>query len=1031
MNYSSAPATHGRTEVVAGWLRHSVAWAAQRPWLALPVLALPALWPFVERGLTGSHDGALHLLRLAVLDYHLRQGMVYPRWIPELLNGLGYPVFNFYGPLSYYLAELPHLLGLDLVSALVMAFTVWIVVAGFGMYRLAYDVLGTGQRWAALVAATAYMYAPYLLANVHVRGALAEVGAQALLPWIFWSVRRLLTAPRPAQYVLPVALTLGGLAITHNITLLFTPLALVTYALVIWWQAGHAHARLGWLAAALAAAMGVSAFFWLPMIGERQLLAKSAYEMAAVVLHKNVWTWRNFLNTNFIHEYSFDVTYQLGLVQAALALLGLLVARRRDPEWLYFLVLAVFAGLGISSWSLPLWLYNEILLVAQFPWRLLTFMSISLALFTGAILLHLEREKARIASACLLLALIIAANRPQVEWLATVAWAGENMTLPAIAQFEHDTNAVGLGSDQEFRPRWSTGDSLNPSGDDLAVEVPVDDRWIIVEQANAYSLNAAVSSSQGGPLRFTNLYYPAWRATLADGSALPTYPSTNLGLLTVDLPPGDQQLYLRWAGTDLQRLASWVSLLTLAALVVFTLRANRPRWLAVVPLCLLAFGLLAALARPSLAQVQTPVQLPASRSLQMAGYRLEQARANEIFVFPYWYAWQTPPADTVVRWQLRNTTGEVVGEVTARPYFNSQQASNWPPGTLVDDAYRLGLLPGLAAGNYELAVQITEDDDETAWTPVGMVTVAAPVPLQPQPSHQLGVRFGGLVELAGFDLEHRKADDQRAPERPVTVKPGDRLTYTLYWRPLQPLSINYHGLIHLIDRQGLPLVKRDQLAGSFSQAPLLWDSFRLQPDRYSVRIPKQATTGLYWPIVGLYEFETLELLPIRDATGQQLGNTFRLPPVKVFGNNPIAKPQEQMAAQLGDVTTLLGYDLSLPATELQPGSQFTVTLYYRVDQTMEQDLTHFVQLFSPDLGMAAQRDGPPQQGANPTWAWIPGEVVVDTFILQVRDDAMPGEYQLMVGLYNPVDGSRLPVQDAHRHILPDGQVRLTTLRVAP
>ena len=49
-----------------------------------------------------------------------------------------------------YLAELLHLIGLDFVARLIASFAVLIVFSGFGMYRLARDVLGIGipgQRW--------------------------------------------------------------------------------------------------------------------------------------------------------------------------------------------------------------------------------------------------------------------------------------------------------------------------------------------------------------------------------------------------------------------------------------------------------------------------------------------------------------------------------------------------------------------------------------------------------------------------------------------------------------------------------------------------------------------------------------------------------------------------------------------------------------------------------------------------------------------------------------------------------------------
>ncbi len=137
-----------------------------RLWLAIPFLAIPALWPFYKIGLPRSFDGGLHLLRLGVLDYHLRHGVLFPRWVPEMMLGYGYPLFNFYAPSTYYLAEALHLLGFSFYMAFLLAFVIVILAAGLGMYQLAKDIFGADQRWSALVAATAYMTAPYLLTEV-------------------------------------------------------------------------------------------------------------------------------------------------------------------------------------------------------------------------------------------------------------------------------------------------------------------------------------------------------------------------------------------------------------------------------------------------------------------------------------------------------------------------------------------------------------------------------------------------------------------------------------------------------------------------------------------------------------------------------------------------------------------------------------------------------------------------------------------------------------------------------------------------
>ena len=170
--------------------------------LLLPLLALPALWHFLTHGLPQhSADGLLHLFRLALLDKQVSAGMLYPRWMPELVLGRGYPLLNFYGPASYYLALIFRIAGLSLAPSLIAAFAVLIVLAGAGAYLLARDLFPGKSPLAALVSGVAYMYAPYLLTNVYIRGAIAEVAAQALLPWIFWSTGRLMTRRREPDAV--------------------------------------------------------------------------------------------------------------------------------------------------------------------------------------------------------------------------------------------------------------------------------------------------------------------------------------------------------------------------------------------------------------------------------------------------------------------------------------------------------------------------------------------------------------------------------------------------------------------------------------------------------------------------------------------------------------------------------------------------------------------------------------------------------------------------------------------------------------
>ena len=309
---------------------------------------------------------------------------------------------------------------------------------------------------------------------------------------------------------------------THNITLLLVPPVLIGYVLILWWKEGHTSRRLAWTVAAIGAAASLSAFFWPPVVFERGYLSEAAYRISTIYLPENIWSWRNFLDLHLFFEYTFFIPFQLGLVQISLALIGFIVARRWDLEWLFFLGVAVLSGLAMGKWSESIWLGNKLLLIAQFPWRLLTLMSVPLALFTGAIVVRLRRESVQAVVTIGLLALIIIANRPQVDWMPQLADSTESIIVPSVAQFERETGALGTSSASEFRPRWSQATEYVPANDPVAASMEVAPR-----RAGTHSLEATVSTS-GGPLRFATLFFPGWRVLL-NGRPVTAYPSTTLG----------------------------------------------------------------------------------------------------------------------------------------------------------------------------------------------------------------------------------------------------------------------------------------------------------------------------------------------------------------------------------------------------------------------------------------------------------------------------------------------------------------------
>lgn len=1004
--------------------------ATAYPWLLLPLLAIPALLPFYTQGLTRSFDAGLHLLRISLLDRYIRQGMLYPRWAPELLLGHGYPVFSYYAPGSYYLVELLHLIGVSVQDAFIATLALMVIAAGVGMYLLARDLFGPTAHGAALVAAVAYMYGPYLLTNLYIRGAIAEAGAQALLPWVFWSVRRMMDAKAPARHLLPVAILIAGLALMHTITLLFVPPVLLVYIAMRWHQGGLRWPALRWTGAALLMAMATSAFFWLPLIVERTYLADTAYTIAQTIwLPGSVWTWDNFLEWGWTFTHTFDRPIRLGLVQLLLAGAGFVLAWRRDGEWLFWGGVVLIACVFMSAWALPIWLASEILTVAQFAWRLLSILSLPLALFAGGLLLRLRPAWAQSVGAVALVTLIIWAQQPRLAWMDVFAPEDMDLSLPVYLQIETEKDSADGGvnnsSIQEFRPRWADETLELDAPDQTASPMTLS-----IERANAWGMVGTVAVSNTVPLRFNDYYFPGWRVRLNGETVLNPYPSTNLGLLTVNVPPGDHTIERTWQGSVLQQWSDWLSLAGLLTLMWFGWRVTRQRLAVFIPLVLFLVGLFGTFYRPTLAAVEKPAQAVTAHGLSLLGLRWELNGEN-LHLYPYWQVLSSPPDRLRVRWQLIDSNGRTHVDVTSHPYFNSYSAGNFPAGSLADDAYRLPLPPGLRSGDYWVALGVGDKDDELLQKPVivGQVGLPAMTHEQRMPRQRVHVLVDDQAQLVGFDLEAARKPLIATHRRPAVVQAGAYLRYRLYWQALGPVDKNYHGFVHLVDAQGRPLVQEDQLPGPLFHPPRLWDVYRHTTDTYLLRLPPDAPSGLYWPAVGLYDFDTLERLPLRIDETSDLGYDYRLPPIKVL-NPPVAQPAHALDIQLGEMGQLLGFDLSAVDAVAHAGDPLTVTLYYRATQPTTVNYTRFLHLYSDEHGMAVQQDGVPQDGLNPTWTWQSDEVVADTVVLTIPPDTTPGIYTLYNGFYTRPRGERLPLTEQGQPI-PDNRAPLATITILP
>ncbi len=493
------------------------------------IIFLPVIFPLFHKGFFLTDDGEWMIIRFSAFYQALADGQFPVRFLHRLNFDYGYPVATFLYPGFMYAAVPFAILKIGFTDAI--KFILGTSLIGTTVFTYLWLSHIFKKKISGVTGAVVSLYLPYHLYDVYTRGSVGEVFALTWVAFILWMIEK--------RNLVLVSIGIALLLISHNsLALLFLPFLFI-YALI-------RKIALKKLFISFVLGFSLSAFFIIPAFFEL--------------------SFTNFSQTKISNPIQYFANIELlgfgTLLIFAFALI-LLFSKKKlvtgHKLLISFFLFATFLSIIFStSFSSVFWQFFPSSFI-QFPFRLLSYLVITLAFLSAFVISEIQAGIKRIILFACLAGVIIFSSTP---FLTPKVYFDKG-------EGYYFTNDATTTVQDEYMPVWVKTKPLQRA--EKKVEIIKGKGSIENISYNNTQTVFSITANEPVHLKINTLYWPGWRIFVNNKETVFSY-ENSAGVIELDVPTGTHQVRVSFSETPLRLFADVISIVSIGLLLLIIFR---------------------------------------------------------------------------------------------------------------------------------------------------------------------------------------------------------------------------------------------------------------------------------------------------------------------------------------------------------------------------------------------------------------------------------------------------------------------------